>query len=268
MKKQLIVIGMMLVLIIVGLSGCTEEEIAVPTEGDTKLISVEPLGGKYNASIQYKQNYHNGVWGNYTEIKYSKNGNEHSGAYLPSMKEALDWIKSNTSEGCTVLCWWDYGHMVVGYAEREAIAVFSSLALKDTIGEFKGLDETEKQNYIAEREWESNETLEEVAEILTTENISSNATMELIEKYNISYILTRSYDAHISNIFFDACGKNPDEYMVDTTPNEKGNQTLIFKMWKYEPDIHDLKLVYKYYPSGEFHPEYYQDIRIFELATS
>jgi len=263
MNKKMLVIGIILTVLLVGLSGCVEENLT--KEGDTRLISEEPIEGAYNASILYKEKYYDGSWHNFTGIKYTKDGKEYTGAYLSYMQDALNWIKSNTTENITVLCWWDYGHMIEGYAERNAIAVFPSLALKDTIAEFARLDEAGKQRYIEEHEWDANKTLEDIAIVLTSTNISNNDTWEIIQRYNVSFILTSGYDKLIAKIFFDAAGKNSDDYIITGTrnPTEKGMETLIFQMWENYTNISGLELRYEHYPlSG------YYDMRIFELIVS
>jgi asparagine N-glycosylation enzyme membrane subunit Stt3 len=252
---------MILMMVGIGfLSGCNEKN--TPKEGDTKLISVETIGGAYNASILHMQTYWSdeSKWSDNTQLKYIKNGIEHQGYYIPSMKETLDWIKTNTSENCTILCWWDYGIMIEGYAERNVIARYCSLAITDAIGMFGILDEEGKKKFIEEHEWDSNETVQELASVLTETNISSNETKEIIQKYNVSYIFTSKYDKDIALVFFKASGKNIDKYITNGTFNEKCNDTLIFKMWDDNPDITGLELIY------EQPLEEKRTVRIFKLV--
>ena len=264
MKKMLLILLAIMFCFAI-FTGCVEEKDNLPKEGDTRLISEEPIEGAYNASILYKEKYYDGSWHNFTGIKYTKDRKEHTGAYLSYMQDALNWIKSNTAENITVLCWWDYGHMIEGYAERNAIAVFPSLALKDTIAEFAQLDEVGKQRYIEEHEWDANKTLEDIAIVLTSTNLSNNDTREIIQKYNVSFILTSGYDKLIAKIFFDATSKNSDDYITTGThnPTDKGMETLIFQMWENYTNIPELKLRYEHHPfSG------YYDVKIFELIIS
>ena len=183
------------------------------------------------------------------------------------MKDALDWIKANTSENCTILCWWDYGHMIEGYAERNAIATFVSLALQYTIPSLLYLDEEEKlQRIELAGGWASNETVEDLAKVLTSNNISSDDIRDIFQKYNVSYILTKGYDKRIATIFFDAIGINYSEHIVDGILTDKGNETLIFQMWNNYSEILELQLLYEYYPQGFPIPNYYDDdVRIFKL---
>jgi hypothetical protein len=258
MKKQFIGIGVILMFFIVLLTGCEQQD--VPKNGDTRFIDTKFLGGEYNASIFHKQIYLNGNWSDLPEINYTKNGVRYDGAYVPTLKESMNWIKANTNENCTVLCWWDYGSMIEGYAERNVIARFASLALKDKIAMFGMLDEEGKKKFIEENEWTSNETIQELAMVLTTSNISSDDSSTIIQKYNISYIFTRGYDKDCAWIFLNAAGKNANEYFIDNKPNEMCNETLIYKMWEENPQIYGLQLCYYNNASDRF-----SDVRIFKI---
>jgi peptidyl-prolyl cis-trans isomerase A (cyclophilin A) len=246
------------------LNGCIDDNVF--EDGDERIIGTEFIGGLYNVSIINMQNYFNGNWYNFSRIKYNKEGVEHSGILHLFMIDSLDWIKKNTSVDSNVLCWWDYGHMVEGFGERDALAVYPSLALKDTIAEFQILNENEKDDYIKNNYWDQNKTLENIAKLLTTDDMSSDESKDLINQYNISYILTRSYDKYVSKIFFIACGKDNEEYVsANNTPTEKADSTLIFRMWEENPIIPGLELVYESFPSGFFNPVQYEDVRIFRI---
>lgn len=244
MKKQAIIIGIIVLLICVGLSGCIEEstsngEEPSPHEGDLRLTSIELLGGKYNASILYEEIFRNDNWSN-TEIRsivYTKDGEKYIGNYNSYLREALDWIKSNTSENVTILCWWEYGHMIEGYIERNAVAKFPYLAIKDNPIWEHWTDERWIRDFAFK--WTSNETIQDIAKVLTSTNISSNETRELINKYNVSYILIHGGKTCWDTPYiFDALGINLTEsgYIEQVGGNlfrytEKANETLIFKMW-------------------------------------
>ncbi|OGS39836.1 MAG: hypothetical protein A3K77_03160 [Euryarchaeota archaeon RBG_13_31_8] len=271
MKKQLIIIGINLVLFAVVFTGCTEQN---PYKNfDKRLINTEFLGGKYNLSILYLKNYYDGTWADWTQINYTKNGNKYIGVYAPFMREALDWIKTNTSENCSVLCWWDYGHMVEGFAERNAIATSPSISLEWSMAGYQSMDEEHRQKMIEEvGGWSTNETHEDIAAVLTTNDFQSNETQDIIEKYNVSYILTRSYDKYLYDIFFKTAGKDTDLYVAnqdgyELTLTEKGEQTLIFQLWKDNYMIPGLELVYNYV-STDISSNNISNVRIFKVSTS
>jgi len=258
MNKPILILAIaVLLILVVGLSGCLEEstpkvEVQTPNEGDLRLSSIEQIGGKYNASILKEEIFSNGNWSNTyrTSIVYVKDNKKYIGNYDWYLSEALNWIKSNTTENDTILCWWEYGHMVEGYSERNIISKFPSLATNYTMWEYMN-DERWIRDFTFE--WSANETIEDIMNIFSSNNITSNETKDLIEKYNISYILIHGKDRYLaSNI---------------------GNETLMAKMWEKgynygdeivleEPQIYGLQLVYI---SSPYISAALSDTRIFKV---
>ncbi len=256
--REILAILIVLMIIITTLSGCTdktnqenEEDEQTFQNGDIRKVSTESIDGKYNVSLLQKQSYYDGKWYNFTEIEYTKDGETYTGSYRSEMEDLLNWIKKNTSENCTILCWWDYGHMVEGYAERNALATYASINLIDTIADFNNLEEDERNKKIQEIDyWTPNEILEDIAYFFTS--FSINNTKDLLEKYNVSYILTHHYDRDIAPIFFRYFGKNNTEYLVNNSLTEKAKQTTIFQLWadNYVPT--GLELIYNPGPARLF----------------
>jgi len=288
MKKQLITFGMVVLLVCVGLSGCFEEKIdnknSEPRDGDIRLLRTEYIGGKYNASIRYEEIYveeeSNSSWVPLYRMSYTKDGRNLIGSYFRTMQTALDWIKTYTGENCTILCWWDYGTVIVGYSERNVIATFASLSLKDTLPHYRNKSEDYINEEVEMRGgWSSEEAIKDIATVLTSTNISSTEIKEIFHKYNVSYVLTNCYDRVIAYYFLNASGKNPDEYLYwdfnDSVykPNNKANETLLFQMWKDQvsiANIDGLSLVYNDY-YGDYHYTYEYNTnytRIFKIDLS
>jgi len=233
-------------------------------DGDIKLINTEPIEGRYDTDILHEQIYYNGEWSNTTRIKYTKNENAYTGVFIQEITGTLNWIKSNTNKNCTILCWWDYGHMIEGYAERDAIATFASSNLKDTIASFSYMDENKKNEYIENNGgWNSKEKLEDIASVLTCFNISSIEIQEIIEKYNVSYIFTRGYDKQIAQIFFRWFDKNTSEYIDGNYLTDLAEQTLIFQLWADNNIPYGLELVYDHKLS---YATSSGDIRLFKVV--
>jgi len=68
--------------------------------------------GKYDAVLKH--------WAdNRTTIEYTDETGEQLGDFWVDAKNCLEWIKNNTPENSTFLCWWDYGHMIKGYTGRD-----------------------------------------------------------------------------------------------------------------------------------------------------
>jgi len=262
------------------LSGCVDETPGgadQPKAGDTEIISEEPIEGIFNPILEYGKTYFNGIWYNYTKIRYIKDNVTYNTAFIESIIDSFDWVKNNTVLNSTILCWWDYGGMIEGYCEREAIAVYPSISLLDSIGDYGVLDEEEKERYIEEHNFSDNGTNKEIADVLTAENFSNSEVQDIIKKYNVSYIFTRSYDKKLAGIFLSAADKNLDDYFTDCddkgiycyggTPTDKTNKTLIYKMWESEPDIPGLNLLYHFAFYGNNDPDINTNIvRVFSVV--
>ena len=101
--------------------------VSLTKNGEELLISVENVGGKYNATISFREDY--------TKIGYTDEDEEHSEMYFKvEMRDGLDWIKTNTPENTTFLCWWDYGHMIKDYSERDVVVRNPLEEVKEYIG--------------------------------------------------------------------------------------------------------------------------------------
>lgn len=79
--------------------------------GRESPLNIENVGGQYNVTLSF--------WEDHAEMEYTDEYGEHTGMYFADeMRSSMDWIKNNTADNATFLCWWDYGHMIKGY-ERE-----------------------------------------------------------------------------------------------------------------------------------------------------
>ena len=69
---------------------------------------------------------------------------------------------------------------------------------------------------------------------------------------------------NIAWIFFKASGKNLDDYIIPGTinPTNEGEKALIYQLWKNNPEIQGLELVYQYHPLDG-----YYDVRIFKVNS-
>ena len=267
MKKLTLIF--IIILCIAFLSGCIGNDdkenngSSTPEDGDTRLKETVLVNGTYNPSILYEEMYLNGQWNDITSIAYTKNGKYLTGAFIPYMLGALSWIKTNTSKNSTIFCWWDYGHMVEGLAERNAIATFASSHLEDTIVYYSYFSD-EKKNADIEKKggWNPKEKLEDIAKVFTCDNLSSYEIKGILEKYNVSYILTRRYDTEIAIIYFKWFDKNTSEYVVDNKLTDRAKQTLIFQLWMEKTIPYGLQLI------GEFRSEdvyFFNYVRLFKV---
>jgi asparagine N-glycosylation enzyme membrane subunit Stt3 len=189
-------------------------------KGKELPISVEYVGGRYNVTLSYYET-------NWTEIRYTDETGNHSEHYFePQMRIGLDWIRNNTSENATFLCWWDYGHMIKGYAERNEI-------VRNPSHEWINMVAIARTDPSAIKEFDPNEKLVDVAKALTTSN--STETMQTMEKYNATYIVVYKDDTLKLSWIYRVAGVEPTIYIYQAQNssyvlNEGGRQTMIVRL--------------------------------------
>ncbi len=193
----------------------------------SQFLREEYVGGKYECRIGITGEDPRGF--EVGRLFYVKNGVEHEGYFDAYLRNTLDWIKAHTLENAVFLNWWDYGHMIVGYAQREAVIRNPSqealISVKDA-SEFKELD--------------PHEVIVDVAKALTTTN--ENETLETMSEYGATYILVTAEDGtgkpywifHFAGLNFtnyvntswqpSSLAFDPNQY------NELGKETVIYRI--------------------------------------
>jgi len=195
--------------------GLTQKGKELPT-------SVEYVGGRYNVTLSF---FNDSGQIDYGHIDYVDETGNHSEMYFePQMRTGLDWIRNNTVENATFLCWWDYGHMVKGYAERNVIGRNPSHEWIEMV------PEGWRSHVI---EFDSNDKLVDVAKALTTSN--STETMQIMEKYSATYIVVYEGDMTKLGWIYRIAGVEPSTYIYQAqnssyAPNEEGRQTMIVRL--------------------------------------
>lgn len=71
--------------------------------------------------------------------------------------------------------------------------------------------------------WNSYGFHKDTASVLTCDNVSIDAVQNIIQKYNVSFIFTKSYDTKIAYIFFRWFDKNNSGYIIDFNLTNKAN---------------------------------------------
>ena len=172
-------------------------------------------------------------------LSYFKDGKNYTQCYSDQESiDALNWIKENTLENVTFLCWWDYGHMIVGIAERETIVIGPS---------------QETLYLVANPELQPGElsdhaTLVDVANALSTSN--ETETVETMEKYSADYIYVSDTDQVKCWWFFNVSGREPSQYISKRTSEEvsftnEGKAALIYKLLFNEESLSNFTLIYE-----------------------
>lgn len=192
------------------------------------------IGGKYNATLILMArlgDYNSG------DIEYTRNNVTIRGYYFSAFEPALQYLKSSTPENSTVLSWWDYGNMIVGYSERNVIATNPSPSLLKSI-----------TNTSANVKTDSEEKLQDIAKALATTD--PQETISIMKKYNARYIYVANGplgDEGKANWILTESGipiENLSDYWSDGKLMNKAFNTVIYKIL-HEQDIPGLQPVFR-----------------------
>ena len=175
--------------------------------------NVENIGGKYDAVVTH--------WGDRVQLAYNDESGNHSGYFNDNMKAGLKWINSSTPENATFLCWWDYGHMIKGFGERNVVVRNPSHEIINSIADPSGI-----------KDFDPNEKILDVASALTTDNQSK--TVQIMGKYNATYLMIGKNDLVNSVWFFKISGLNYTDYLASQGSSlgftDLGKDTMIARL--------------------------------------
>jgi hypothetical protein len=127
----------------------------------------------------------------YEKIVYERDGETvDPDQILPeSMRPGMEWLKENTPTDAVIMSWWDYGHAIRAFAEREPVVDAPSReALTTTVSKHLGKDpdEIECDGCVP------HEKLQEIAELLLTE--SGARAEEIMNNYGAEYLYVNIED--------------------------------------------------------------------------
>ena len=220
MKQRIIAFAALLIIITVVFSiGCTGQ----PKPEECKS---EPFEGKYNPTLIYYK-YQDSPC-DIINIKYSINGEEFHGSFRTDYIPSLNWIKQNTPPDTIFLSWWDYGHMIRGYAERDVIVYSMAKELMDA----NAIKEYEEWKY----GFSSLDRLVDVAHaFVTTDNQETN---NIMQKYNATYIFFSREDYFVPGkgwAMFKVLNINQSDYVTTYATGEQqlttlGTQTMLHRL--------------------------------------
>ncbi|UCE75263.1 MAG: hypothetical protein JSV56_06060 [Methanomassiliicoccales archaeon] len=249
-RTKVMAASVAILVILFSISGIFMYTYSDRVDTDSELLDTEYIGGEYDATIERWGNYVDGrLYENY-KIVYYMNKTQVDGVFDPKDRPTLNWLKDNTPENATIMSWWDYGHMIRAYANREPVIDYPSSAILNTVAEVA----------VEGKSWDKplcpEETVKDVALAFTTDD--SNFTKQMMQKYNASYILTFSRDAAgIAYAFFTAAEKDPANYMdmITNQPSEDGEKAFLFKVWSGK-QVDGFELVYSDIISRVYKPIY------------
>ena len=153
------------------------------------------------------------------QLAYTDETGHHVSNYFDdNMKTGLNWINSSTPENATFLCWWDYGHMIKAVGERNVIVRNPSLEILNSVADPSSM-----------KQFDSNQKIVDVASAFTTDN--QTETVQIMAKYNATYIMIGQGDLVKSVWMFKAVGLNYTDYMAN-----QGSSLKLYRFRKQYPD--------------------------------
>ncbi len=175
--------------------------------------SVDNIGGKYQAAITH--------FSDHSELSYTDESGQHTSKYFDEKyMPALTWVNSSTPENATVLCWWDYGHMIKAVGERNAVLRNPSHEIISSIG-----------NQSSITEFDSNDKIQDIAQALTTSN--QTQTAQIMQKYNATYLLVAKDDQTKAVWLFRIAGLNESDNVSNQGNGgftDLGTKTMIARL--------------------------------------
>jgi asparagine N-glycosylation enzyme membrane subunit Stt3 len=205
LKKLIPIIAIVAVVIVVAALAVTFNSL--PTR-------VDAIGGKYSSTVTH--------YTDHAQLTYTDETGQHSQNYFDdNFKPALNWIANSTEENATVLCWWDYGHMVKAVGQRDTVVRNPSQEILNSIADPSGI-----------KEFDSNDKIVDVATALTTSNQSE--TVQIMQKYNAAYLLVCKDDGVKAVWFYRIAGLNNTDYISSDgstfTFTDLGSKTMIARL--------------------------------------
>ena len=199
------------------------------------VTNVNRIGGKYDATVtQYTD---------HIELTYTdESGKHNSSNFDDALMQGLLWINSSTPENATFLCWWDYGHMIKAVGERNVIVRNPSQEILSSIADPSGI-----------KEFDLNSKIQDVATALATTNKSQ--TLEIMEKYNATYIMVHKDDFVKSVWIFRIGGLNESKYVNGQGFTDMGSDTMIARLL----DNRDTSLILVYHD---------EQMKIYQIPTT
>lgn len=141
-------------------------------------------------------------------IRYVKDGEvvEPDMMLSDNVRPGCDWIRENTLDDVVVFCWWDHGHMIRAYGEREVVVDGPSREiLVATVSKHVGKspDEVECPDCV------SHDVTRDVSGALLAED--SLGLLRVMDKYGARVLYINIEDKYKSNAFYISLGMEPKE---------------------------------------------------------
>jgi hypothetical protein len=199
----------LLLISLVLLSGCVMETgLGGTGQVQQNIIGYENIGGRYNLTLIDTQVIAGGASSTMKKIRYELEGEviEPDQMLPDSMRPGLDWLKANTPEDAVVMSWWDYGHAIRAYSEREPVVDSPSKeSLVTTVAKHLGKDPSEMDCPTCV----PHDLLQDVARLLLAEDTMEAAG--LMGKYGADYLYVHDDDESKSVALFIVLGEDQSD---------------------------------------------------------
>ncbi len=204
-RYVLAAVGLLILGAILSINCTTGVDVAAIGSDDA---SVEVIGGKYELELFTAEIGHGPAAREITRMRYTV-GNRTivPDQTLPrSMRPGLDWLQRNTLEGDYVLAWWDYGHAIRAYGEREPVIDAPSKELMPlTVSKYIGMSADD----IICPDCAPHALVRDVAKALLTDDPA--VTRKIMKSHGARYLYIHADDATKADAFFIAAGREPGQ---------------------------------------------------------
>ena len=222
------------ILILIFLSGCTQDSQS-QNGNQSSGPGIEYIGGQYNLELVLEEHAYEGQTYVWKKIRYVKDGEviEPNQVLPDDMRPGLDWLRENTPENAVVLSWWDYGHAIRAYSEREPIADSPSAEIMTTtVSQFLGKDPSEIECPTCILHG----MILDIGNALVTED--PNELIGVMSKYGASVLYVHESDREKSYSIYIGIGEDPVQ-----TDSDGFSRTILGKALQ-EEEIEGLSKAY------------------------
>lgn len=148
-------------------------------------------------------------------FSYQKDGRTYEASLFPGFGDSMEWVRENLPEDAVVTAWWDYGHMIRGLGEREAVVFNPSEDILHTVSMVAAGGEFDAGSL---GELSDHEDIEMVAMALTTTDPSE--AMAIMLSYHSDYIMVTQSERSNSWVLYDVSGVEAEQLDEYTFVNE------------------------------------------------
>ncbi len=172
----------------------------------------------FASSILAFLGYHYGIKAEtpFKMFPYTLDGQSYEGTYVDFLVNAMEWLRDETPSDATILCWWDYGHMVRGVAERRTVVYLPSEEIRHSIVDPTGITCYHDHSLIID-----------VCEALLTDEPLS--CIEFMNQHDATYLLVVSVDLVKMRWMASFLDIDPSLLLTEGEVTETGKETLIYQ---------------------------------------